>query len=70
MTLCILGVFVLGVSLVQFELLEFVFDSVYVDLQYHEISITFTAGLVCLCCFCSPVVALGLSVRVSWYPML
>ena len=40
----------------QFELLEFVFDSVYVDLQYDEISLTFTAGsvvmwssLVCLC---------------------
>ena len=26
----------------QFELLEFVFDSVYVDLQYDEISLTFT----------------------------
>ena len=32
-----------------FELLEFVFDSVYVDLQYDEISLTFTAGSVCLC---------------------
>ena len=30
----------------QFELLEFVFDSVYVDLQYDEISLTFTAGFV------------------------
>ena len=28
------------------ELLEFVFDSVYVDLQYDEISPTFTAGSV------------------------
>ena len=28
----------------QFELLEFVFDSVYVDLQYDEIYFTFTAG--------------------------
>ena len=37
----------------QFELLEFVFDSVYVDLQYDEISLTFTAGYV----------------RLSWYPM-
>ena len=44
----------------QFELLEFVFDSVYVDLQY---------GSVCLCGVCSPVVVLGLSVRLSWYPM-
>ena len=32
----------------QFELLEFAFDSVYVDLQYDEISRTFTAGYVCL----------------------
>ena len=28
----------------EFELLEFVFESVYVDLQYDEISLTFTAG--------------------------
>ena len=54
----------------QFELLEFVSESVYVDLQYDEISLTFTAGSVCLCCICSPVVVLGLSVRLSWYPML
>ena len=33
----------------QFELLEFVFASVYVDLQYDEISLTFTAGSVSLC---------------------
>ena len=37
----------------QFELLEFVFDSVYVDLQYDEISLTFTAGSVSLCGVCS-----------------
>ena len=36
----------------QFELPEFVFDSVYVDLQYDEISLTFTAGSVSLCCVC------------------
>ena len=30
----------------QFELLEFVFDSVYDDLQYDKISLTFTAGSV------------------------
>ena len=30
----------------QFELIEFVFDSVSVDLQYDEISLTFTAGFV------------------------
>ena len=54
----------------QFELLEPVFESVYVDLQYDEISPTFTAGSVCLCGVCSPVVVLGRSVRLSWYPML
>ena len=47
----------------QFELLEFVSESVYVDLQYDEISLTFTAGPVCLCGVSSPVVVLGLSVR-------
>ena len=54
----------------QFQLLVFVFDSVYVDLQYDEIYLTFIAGSVCLCGVCSPVVVLGLSVRLSWYPML
>ena len=49
----------------QFELLEFVFDSVYVDLQFNEISLTFIAGYVCLCGVCSPVVVLGLSVRLT-----
>ena len=46
----------------QFELHEFVFDSVYVDLQYDEISLTFTAGSVCLCGVCGHVVVFGLSV--------
>ena len=32
----------------QFELLEFVFNSVYVDMQYYLIYLTFTAGYVCL----------------------
>ena len=54
----------------QFELLELFFESVYVDLQYDEISLTFTAGSVCLCGVCSHVKVLGLSVRLSWYPML
>ena len=44
----------------QFELLEFVFDSVYVALQYDEISLTFTAGSVSLCCVCGHVVVFGL----------
>ena len=49
----------------QFELLEFVSESVYVDLQYDEISLTFTAGSVCLCGVSSPVVVIGLFVRLS-----
>ena len=40
----------------QFELLEFVSESVYVDLQYDEIYLTFTAGPVYLCGVSSPVV--------------
>ena len=54
----------------QFELLEFVFDSVYFDLQYDEISLIFTAEFVSLCCVCSHVVVFGMSVRLSCYPML
>ena len=38
----------------QFELLEFVSESVYVDLQYDEMSVTSTAGSVCLCGVSSP----------------
>ena len=53
----------------EFELLKFVFDSVYVDLQYDENSLTFTAGSVPLCCVCSYVVVFGLSAKLSWYPM-
>ena len=34
----------------QFELLEFISESVYVDLQYDEISLIFTAGSVCVWC--------------------
>ena len=48
-----------------FELFEFVSESVYVDLQYVEIYITFTAGSVCFCGVSSPVVVLGLFVRLS-----
>ena len=50
----------------QFGLLEFVFDSVYVDLQYFE---TFTAVSKSLCCVCSHVVVFGSSMRLSWYLM-
>ena len=53
----------------QFELLEFVFDSAYVDLQYDDILLTFTGGFVSLCCVCSHVVVFGSYVMLSWYPM-
>ena len=53
----------------QLEFLEFVFDTGYVNLQYDEISLIFIVGYVCLCGVCSRVVVLGLSVRLSWYPM-
>ena len=56
----------------QFELLEFVFYSVYVDLQYDEISLTFTAGSVYPVLWLwsyGHVVVFGMSVRLSWYPM-
>ena len=49
----------------QFELLKYVSESVYVELWYDEISLTFTAGSVCWCCVSSPVVVLGLFVRLS-----
>ena len=54
----------------QFELLKFVFESVYADLLHDEISLTFTAGSVCLCGVCSPVVVPGLSVRLLWVRLL
>ena len=44
----------------QFELLEFVFDSIYIGLQYDEIYLTFTDGSVCLCGVCSHVIVIGL----------
>ena len=53
----------------QFELIEFDFDSVHVELQYDEISHIFTAGSVFLCGVCSRVVVFCLSVRLSWYPI-
>ena len=53
----------------QFEILEFVIDSVFVDLQYDEISLTSTAGYVPLWCVCCHLVVFGLSMRLSWYPM-
>ena len=34
----------------QYKLFEFVFDSVYVNLKYDEISLTFTAGSLCGVC--------------------
>ena len=81
--LCTFGVFALMVMLgfrncnyicmcvanKLFELIEFVLDSVYVDLQNDEIYLTFTAGSVYLCCVCNHVIFFNLSVRMLWYPM-
>ena len=53
----------------QFESLGFVFYSVYVDLQYNEISLTSTAGSMSLWCACTHVVVFGLSVELLWYPL-
>ena len=53
----------------KYELFEFVFDSVYVDLHNDQISLPFTDGSVSLCCVCSHVVVFGLSVSLSWYPV-
>ena len=49
----------------QFEHLKFVSESLFVDLQYDEILLTFTAWSVCLGGVSSPVVVLGLFVRLS-----
>ena len=49
----------------QFEFLEFVSESVYIDLQYDDISLTFTAWSVCLSGVSSPVVVLGMFVMLS-----
>ena len=51
----------------QFELLEFVFNSVYVDLKYNEIDLTPTAESVCVCVcgVCSHVIVFDLSVGLS-----
>ena len=54
----------------QFELLEFVFDSVHVDLQYDEISFTFTVGSVSWYCVCSHVVVFGLLLLYAHQPMV
>ena len=74
--LCTLGVFFLNyddicmcVENKQFGPLEFVFNSVYVDRTYNEISLTFTARSVCMCGVCSHVVVLDLPVMLSWYHM-
>ena len=50
----------------QFELIEFVFESVYVDLQYMKFLSLLLLGL----CACVVFVVLGLSVRLSWYHII
>ena len=51
----------------QYELLEFVFDSLYVDPQYDERFLSLLLLGQCPCVVY--VVVFGLSVRLSWYPM-
>ena len=73
--LCILGVLVLGVSLVSWIVMMSAYvswisslsssESVYVNLQYDEIYLLFNAGPVCLCGVSSHVVVLGMFVRLS-----
>ena len=48
---------------------QFVCNSVHVDLRNDKISLTSTDGSVCLYGVCSHLVVLGLSVRLSWYPV-
>ena len=50
----------------QSDLLEFVFDSVYIDLQYDEI---FSLLLLGLCGVCGHLSVFGMSVRLAWYPI-
>ena len=52
----------------QLGLLEFVFYSVYIDMQYDDISFSLTVGSVSMCCICNHVVVFGLSVRVLMVP--
>ena len=49
----------------QFELLEFDFESFYVDSQYDEVSFTCIVVYVCLSGVCSLVVVLGLFARLA-----
>ena len=54
----------------QIELIEFVFESVYVYLQYDDIYPTFiTVGSLSLCGVCSHEVVFGQSARLSLFPM-
>ena len=52
----------------QFGLFEFVLMPFMLTCSIMKF-LTFTAGSVCLCGVCSHVVVLGLSVRLSWYPV-
>ena len=52
----------------HFELLEFVFNSVYVNLKHNESYLTFTAGFMCFCGVHNHVVVPGLSVGLFRYP--
>ena len=77
--LCTLGVLTLGESLVSWIVMISACVSWTFNLSSSSLffspfmltcSITFSAGSVCLCGIYSAVVVLGLSVRLTWYPML
>ena len=56
-------------TLVKLSTLGILHNSVYVDMKYNEIALTFTAGSDCVCGMCSNVVVLVLSVMLSRCPM-
>ena len=53
----------------QFEPLEFISNYIYVGLKYNDNSLTFATESACYDCLCSHVVVIGMSVRLSWYPV-
>ena len=52
------------------QLLKFVFDSIYVDMQYDEIYLTFIAGYVGLCGVCKSCGSPWSVCEVLWCPQL
>ena len=53
----------------QFELLNFVFNLIYVGLKYIDISLSLLLLGLCSCGACSHAIVPSLPARLSWYPM-